>query len=125
MSITERNKQGRYMTIVSLQDVATFRWNSQLAEKLRALRGSVSRRELSERTRSLPTPVSEQYIQQLESPHLFIGKAKKPKSLTVSREIVESLCEALDIGIEGLFWAAKIPYPDPLTLITERSNIEL
>lgn len=112
MTGTERIKI-QYMNVVNLQDVASFRWNSSLGEKLRELRGSVSRRALSEKTRSLSTGVSENYIQQLESPHLFVGKARKPKSLTVSTEVIEVLCQALGVDIGELFWAAKIPQYSP------------
>lgn len=112
--------------LIQIDAIAAFNWNTELGAKLRAAREEkgLSRRQLSELTRLTSKTVSEQYIQQLESPDLFTGKQKKTSQPTVSMEILESLLTALGGDFSCLFTTAEISLPIPLSSITERSNIE-
>ncbi|MDZ7970257.1 MAG: helix-turn-helix transcriptional regulator [Nostoc sp. DedSLP03] len=104
MSTGERseNKIKVKMNItVDVTPIAAFRWNEENAQKLRELRDKAgySRQKLSD-----VVGVSVAYIQQLETPHVFINKPKKPTQMTVSTEILEKLCAALDGDITSLIW---------------------
>ncbi|WGV29138.1 helix-turn-helix domain-containing protein [Halotia branconii] len=86
---------------VDVTPIAAFKWHEENAQKLRKLRddAGLSRKALSE-----AVGVSVAYIQQLESPHLFINKPKKPKEMTVSAEVLEKLCAVLNGKITSLIW---------------------
>lgn len=104
MSIGERNsnKVDLEMKIkIDVTPVASFKWNEENAQKLRALRekAGYSRKALSE-----IVGISTTYIQQLEAPHLFINRPKKPKEVTVSTEILQKLCLALNGDVSSLIW---------------------
>ena len=92
--------------------VATIKWDLSLGERLQALRGATSRRQLSERTRTLGRLVTHQYIQQLEQPEHQL-KRIKASYLTVSLEVVETICAALEIEVTDLFDSAKIILKNP------------
>ena len=106
MSMVERTKISVNMNInIDTSPIATFHWNEAMGKRLRGLReeNNYSRRELSERT-----GVSEAYIQQLESPHLYAGRSRKPKELTASRKILESLCLILKTNVAALIWDGNV-----------------
>jgi DNA-binding XRE family transcriptional regulator len=86
---------------VDVTPIAAFKWNEENAQKLRELRENAgySRQKLSDEV-----GVSVAYIQQLETPHVFIKKPKKPDQMTVSTEILEKLCTALKGDITSLIW---------------------
>lgn len=99
---SSKNKIKVKMNItVDVTPIAAFRWNEQNAQKLRDLRekAGYSRQKLSDEV-----GVSVAYIQQLETPHVFLKKPKKPEQMTVSTEILEKLCAALDGEITSLIW---------------------
>ncbi|MHC5779626.1 helix-turn-helix domain-containing protein [Nostoc sp.] len=104
MSTGERNnnKVDLQMKIkIDVTPVASFRWNEENAQKLRQLRekAGYSRKALSE-----IVGISATYIQQLEAPHLFVNRPKKPKEVTVSTEILQKLCVALNGDVSSLIW---------------------
>lgn len=118
MSMVERTKIIVNMSInIDTSPIATFHWNDAMARRLRELREAInySRRELSQKS-----GVSEAYIQQLESPHLYTGKSKKPKELTASRKILESLCSTLDTSVAALIWHGE---PGNLTIFSEKEQV--
>ncbi|MCG6137686.1 MAG: helix-turn-helix domain-containing protein [Nostoc sp. LLA-1] len=86
---------------VDVTPIAAFKWNEGNAQKLRELRENAgySRQKLSDEV-----GVSVAYIQQLETPHVFLKKPKKPDQMTVSTEILEKLCTALKADITSLIW---------------------
>lgn len=92
--------------MVDIQHIATLKWTEEQGFKLLSLRGKMSRRELAEKTEELGTGIARQYIQQLEQPHMFIKRIKSDY-LTVSIEVVQVLCEALEVDITDFFNSAK------------------
>lgn len=94
-------------TMIDIEHIATLKWTQKQASKLLDLRGKMSRRELAEKTEELGTRIAHQYIQQLEQPHIFT-KRLKSENLTVSREVVEVICKALEADITDFFNSAKI-----------------
>ncbi|MEM6399173.1 MAG: helix-turn-helix transcriptional regulator [Cyanobacteria bacterium P01_D01_bin.116] len=92
--------------MIDVQHIATLKWTQEQASKLLYLRGKMSRRELAEKTEQLGTGIARQYIQQLEQPHMFIKRIKSDY-LTVSVEVVQVLCQALEVDITDFFNSAK------------------
>jgi hypothetical protein len=88
--------------MIALRYVDRIRWDAELGARLMYLRGKVSRRELSNRTEKLGYKVTHQYIQQIEYPDRFTARVKSGY-LTVSLEILEVICKALDINISDVF----------------------
>ena len=82
--------------------VATVKWDKELGERLRILRGEMSRRELSQRTEEIGRLVTHQYIQQLEQPQHQLNRINS-EYLTVSWDVIQVLCSALKIEITDLF----------------------
>jgi transcriptional regulator with XRE-family HTH domain len=113
--MTERNKDNSIMTAVDLQLVATFHWNESLGNRLRNLRENkgLSRKALSEETKKIGKTVSESYIQQLESPSLFAGREGKSESLTVSKDVISRICEAMSLDVTDLLPSTKLFLPNP------------
>ncbi|MEC4814988.1 MAG: XRE family transcriptional regulator [Scytonema sp. PMC 1069.18] len=95
------------VTMIDIEHIATLKWTQDQAQKLQSLRGKMSRRQLEEKTEELGLKVAHQYIQQLEQPHLFT-KRLKSDTLTVSVEVVKTLCAALETDITNFFNSAKI-----------------
>lgn len=92
--------------MIYTEHIATLKWTQEQASKLLYLRGKMSRRELAQRTEELGTRIAHQYIQQLEQPHMFT-KRLKSENLTVSIEVVQVLCQALEVDITDFFNSAK------------------
>lgn len=113
MSMAERNEDHLIMTAVDLRLVATFHWNESLGNRLRYLREAkgFSRKALSTETQKTGKAVSESYIQQLETPHLFAGKERRGESLTVSKDVLNRICEAMNIDVTDLLPSAKLFLP--------------
>lgn len=111
MNIPERNSgELKIMLAVDIETVASFAWSEELGTKLRSLRDSrgLTRGQLSLLTNATGRPVSEQYIQQIESPRLFAGKGKKSSRPTVSKEILVALCQAMGTDVTSLLASSKI-----------------
>ena len=92
--------------MIDTEHIATLKWTQEQASMLLYLRGKMSRRELAQRTEELGTRIAHQYIQQLEQPHMFT-KRLKSENLTVSIEVVQVLCQALEVDITDFFNSAK------------------
>jgi DNA-binding Xre family transcriptional regulator len=104
MSIGQRNIgkiKVKMNVTVDVSPIAAFKWNEENAQRLRKLRddAGLSRKALSE-----AVGMSTAYIQQLEAPHLFINKPKKPQQMTVSIEILQKICDVLNGDITWLIW---------------------
>lgn len=93
--------------MLDLKYIDTVRWDKELGQRLQALRGNMSRRKLAEKSEELGNKVSHQYIQQLEQPEVFIQR-KNALYLTVSIDIIKTLCTALGAEVYDLFDSAKI-----------------
>jgi transcriptional regulator with XRE-family HTH domain len=72
--------------------VSALKWDKQLGERLKSLRGRVTRRELALKVQESGQRCSHQYIQKLE-----IGSAE-----SVSLDIVQAICSALEITLGHL-----------------------
>ncbi len=104
MASVNSNKE---VIMIDVEHIATLKWTEDQAQKLLAMRGKMSRRQLEEKTEELGLKVAHQYIQQLEQPHLFT-KRLKSDTLTVSVEVIKILCAALETNITDFFNSAKI-----------------
>lgn len=78
--------------MVPLADVAYFNWDKAKGERIRQVRGSVSRRELADRIVAGGQQCSHQYIQKIEE-----GGAD-----SVSSEIIQSICKALGASLSQI-----------------------
>lgn len=94
--------------MIDIRYVAAIRWDEDLAKRLRSLRGKLSRRALAQKTQELGRGVSHQYIQQLEQPSIFTERLKSTDSLTVSFDVVEVMCKALNADLAELFDSVKV-----------------
>lgn len=72
--------------------VSSLKWDRELGERLRSLRGKTTRRELAIKVQESGQSCSHQYIQKLE-----IGNAE-----SVSLDIVQAICDVLEIRLGQL-----------------------
>lgn len=94
--------------MIDLEYVDKIKWTDELGGRLQRLRSDTSRRELANKTKELGHRVAHQYIQQLEQPSLFTQRLKS-NHLTVSLEVVQVLCKALNADLTDIFTkSAKI-----------------
>ncbi|MEA5508133.1 hypothetical protein VB735_34635 [Halotia wernerae UHCC 0503] len=101
------NNGKKITTMIDIEHIATFKWGNKQAEKLTELRGSIPRRQLEQKTIELGLKVAHQYIQQLEQPDYYATRLKSG-TITVSTDVVNILCEALNADITDFFDTAKI-----------------
>lgn len=87
-NIEEKHPQTTLM--VPLSCVSRLKWNSELGEKLKSLRGKTSRRELAEKLKEDGHPLSHQSLQKYEE-----GRAD-----SISPELLNALCDALNIDLD-------------------------
>ncbi len=97
----------KIIIMIDIEHIATFKWGNAQATRLAELRGSMSRRQLEQKTIDLGLKVAHQYIQQLEQPDYYANRLKSG-TLTVSIEVVNVLCQALGADITDFFDTAKI-----------------
>lgn len=97
----------KIITMIDIEHIATFKWGNTQAKKLTELRGSMSRRQLENKTVELGLKVAHQYVQQLEQPDYYATRLKSG-TLTVSTEVINVLCLALNADITDFFDTAKI-----------------
>jgi len=95
------------ITMIDIEHIATLKWSNIQAQKLTDLRGDMSRRQLEQKTVELGLKVAHQYIQQLEQPDYYATRLKSG-TITVSVEVINILCEALNAKIDDFFTAGKI-----------------
>lgn len=95
------------IVMVDIKHVYSLTWTQQQALTLQALRGNMTRRQLSEMTNQLGYRVAYQYIQQLEQPHIF-AKRLKSDDITVSLKVVQVLCKVFNVDVSAFFNSAKI-----------------
>ncbi|PAX59437.1 hypothetical protein CK510_07035 [Brunnivagina elsteri CCALA 953] len=92
------------LIMLELNAIASVEWNPELGQKLKSMRGKVSRRVLAAKVMDkYEYKVSQQYIQLLEHPE---GSERAPS--TVSFRLLRYLTEALDSDIYELFDSPKI-----------------
>ncbi len=90
--------------MLSLDAIASVEWSPELGEKLKSMRGKVSRRALAAKVMSMyDYKVSQQYIQLLEH---SAGNEKAPS--TVSFKLLRYLTAALDSDIYEFFDSPEI-----------------
>ncbi len=95
------------ITMIDIEHIATLKWGNTQAKKLTDLRGNMSRRQLEQKTIELGLKVAHQYIQQLEQPDYYATRLKSG-TITVSIEVINILCEALNTDINDFFTIGKI-----------------
>ena len=78
--------------LIPLKYVSDVRWTQEMGHNLKSLRGKTSRRELSEKLKTIGYSCSHQNIQRIED-----GVAK-----TVPYELIVSISQALDIEISKI-----------------------
>jgi DNA-binding Xre family transcriptional regulator len=78
--------------MVPVQYISHLRWDKELGERLKALRGKIPRRELATRVQEHGQDCSHQYIQKLE-----MGNAG-----SVSLEIIQAICDVLEVKLGQL-----------------------
>ncbi|MDF5726103.1 MAG: XRE family transcriptional regulator [Rhizonema sp. PD37] len=106
-AIMASNNGKKIITMIDIEHIATFKWGSTQAKTLTDMRANMSRRQLEQKTIELGLKVAHQYIQQLEQPDYYATRLKSG-TLTVSTEVVNVLCLALDADITDFFDTAKI-----------------
>lgn len=102
------SKKRKKIILLNTEDIAMMKWGELQAQRLRDLRGDMTRVALQERTTELGLKVTHQYIQQLENPSLFTTRLKSGV-LTVSVEIINSLALALEVDTT-YFYSSAIVY---------------
>lgn len=101
-SVGRRNTLNIKMSIeLDTSAIASFYWGEEQANKIRQARekAGYSRPQLAEKS-----GVSVSYIQQMETPRLFTNRSKKPKDMTVTKETLRQICQALDVDMVSLIW---------------------
>jgi len=99
--------------MIDVEYIDKIKWDAELGDRLKHLRGNTSRRELADRTNALGRRVAHQYIQQLEQPNFSINRLKS-NHLTVSLDVVQVLAEALEVELTDVFTkSAKISTVSP------------
>lgn len=88
--------------MIDLDLVATVNWHSSHGDKLRAMRGKLSRRKLADMVARNGGRLSHQYIQLMENPSL----PKAPRS--VSFDLLRHICNVLGRDVQELFDSPKI-----------------
>jgi hypothetical protein len=91
-----------FIIMIDVKYIDRVTWDSELGEKLRALRGRISRRKLSDKTSALGRRVSQPYLYQLEKPNSSIHRFKS-NHLTVSLNIIQVLAKALEVELTDIF----------------------
>ena len=84
--------------MIPLRYIARLHWDKDLGAKLKALRGGVTRRSFAEKIKTNGAGLSHQYLQELEE--------GKPESISV--ELLEKVCNALEVSIGEFYPALKI-----------------
>ncbi|BDA71771.1 hypothetical protein CAL7716_059370 [Calothrix sp. PCC 7716] len=100
------SKASKKFIMLELDVVASVDWTPEFGQKLKLMRGKVSRRALAQKViDQYDYKVSQQYIQLLEHPE---GNEKAPA--TVSFKLLRYLTEALDTDVYELFDSPQIFY---------------
>lgn len=102
-----RDSSKELITMINIEYIDRVRWDSELGDRLKNLRGKTSRRKLADKTNELGRRVPQQYIQQLEQPNFSINRLKS-NHLTVSLEVVQVLAQALDVELTEIFTKSAI-----------------
>jgi hypothetical protein len=92
--------------MLELDLITTVAWNQVFADRLKEMRGKVSRRLLADEVQSrFDYKVSQQYIQLLENPTM----PKAPHN--VSFQLLRYICKVLDREVQEIFGSPKITSP--------------
>lgn len=93
------------MILIDQDAIASFKWNTELAVKLRTMRNTAN---LSRTQLSNLSGVSVDYISQLERPTVYSGTPKKSTNPTITRAKLEALCLSMGKTLKDLFVCAEI-----------------
>jgi ribosome-binding protein aMBF1 (putative translation factor) len=96
-----------FIIMIDVKYIHRVRWDSELVEHLRALRGKTSYHKLSDKTSALGRRVPHEYIQELEKPNRAINRIKSDH-LTVSLDIIQVLAKALEVELTDIFTKSAI-----------------
>ena len=89
--------------MLELDLITTVAWKPAFGEKLKQMRGKVSRRSLADEVQSrFDYKVSQQYIQLLENPTM----PKAPQN--VSFQLLRYICQVLERDVQEIFGVPKI-----------------
>ncbi|MBD2492317.1 helix-turn-helix transcriptional regulator [Aulosira sp. FACHB-615] len=89
--------------MLELDLITTVAWKPAFGEKLKQMRGKVSRRSLAEEIQAqFDYRVSQQYIQLLENPNM----PKAPQN--VSFQLLRYICQVLGHDVQEIFGSPKI-----------------
>jgi transcriptional regulator with XRE-family HTH domain len=105
-SISNRNSKS-FIIMIDVKYIHRIRWDSELVEHLRALRGKTSYRKLSDKTSALGRRVPHEYIRELEKPNRAINRINSDH-LTVSLDIIQVLAKALEVELTDIFTKSAI-----------------
>ncbi|NWF61784.1 MAG: hypothetical protein HXY43_21625 [Fischerella sp.] len=111
MSTSADSKNEAYM--IDIKYIAAIKWDEELADKLKNLRGKISRQALADKTKELNEQypdkylkITWQYIQQLETPKYEMKRRKSKgysETIEVSLDVLTTLCYALGCDVMDLF----------------------
>ena len=105
-SLSSRNSKG-FIIMIDVKYIHRVKWDSELVEQLRALRGKTSYYKLSDKTSAFGRRVPDEYIQELEKPNSAINRIKSDH-LTVSLDIIQVLVKALEVELTDFFTTSAI-----------------
>ncbi|MBN3945234.1 MAG: hypothetical protein HWQ38_01570 [Nostoc sp. NMS7] len=89
--------------MLELDLITTVAWKPAFGEKLKQMRGKLSRRSLAEEIQGrFDYKVSQQYIQLLENPNM----PKAPQN--VSFQLLRYICQVLEHDVQEVFGSPKI-----------------
>jgi transcriptional regulator with XRE-family HTH domain len=89
--------------MLELDLITTVAWKPAFGEKLKQMRGKLSRRSLAEEIQGrFDYKVSQQYIQLLENPNM----PKAPQN--VSFQLLRYICQVLEHDVQEIFGSPKI-----------------
>lgn len=103
--------------MIPLTYIARINWSGELGQKLKRLRGELSRREVEERTKALGEKCSQQYIYRLEDGKP--GDESLPLPETISLPMLLVLCKAIDADLSQLIPTMFIDIPSEDIVITQ------
>lgn len=92
--------------MIPLEYVGRLNWNAELGQRLKALRGKTSRRQLALRLKYLGHDCSHQNLQKVE----------EAKAQTVPLDLILGICKALGASIGDVLPVVQMNFPESLTI---------
>lgn len=105
------------IAMIPMPYISRLNWSADLGQRLKHLRGGVSRRELAQKVKSLGEECSQQYIHRLEDGQTDSKSLPLPESISLS--MLLAICQALEIDLGQIIPMMTVDLPDQKILVTQ------